>query len=558
MKLVCRDYQEKANDALDQAWVDYQTALVVSATGTGKTFMFVAMIARAIALGVRCLILVDSTELVNQTREEIETILGVTADIEQAGQKAIINPDYRMPVVIATVQSLRSGSDDGKWKRYMSFKPTDFDRVFVDEAHLSITPTIIEIVEYFIKGNPNCRAAGYTATPKRGDGRSLEQLYQTCPFRYDIMDGINDGWLVPVRGQIVRCNSVKLADVKPRSGGDFSEEQIGEIMEAQQALIEQVAGLKKYCEGKRTIVFAARVRHAEIIASMLNDDNPGCARSVSGKTPKRERDHTIAEFKAGKIQYLINCAVLTKGFNSPEIQVVAICRPTKSWSLFTQCVGRGTRPLRGVVDGFDTVAERQVAIESSEKPHMTVLSFVGREGAMNLVGPADALSGDMDPPEVKTRAKELMEEGEMDTIDAIEQAREEIETERVERMENAKINVGDADLEISETDLFNDREFKLAQKGEIDIPPRRRLSYLHKLGYEPRETGTWPGEKVERAIKWSQDRERNGMSSYKQSKFIEKNCKQYTREDRLAMTKRQASSIVVSRMQEFKSKRKGA
>ena len=67
----------------------------------------------------------------------------------------------------------------------------------------------------------------------------------------------------------------------------------------------------------------------------------------------------LADFAAGKVQVVCNCGVLTEGFDDPGVEVVIMGRPTKSRSLYSQMVGRSTRPLPGVVDGPETAEARQ-------------------------------------------------------------------------------------------------------------------------------------------------------------------------------------------------------
>ena len=83
----------------------------------------------------------------------------------------------------------------------------------------------------------------------------------------------------------------------------------------------------------------------------------------------------LAEFAAGKVQVVCNCGVLTEGFDDPGVEVVIMGRPTKSRSLYSQMVGRSTRPLPGVVDGPETAEARKAAIAASAKPSCLVVDF---------------------------------------------------------------------------------------------------------------------------------------------------------------------------------------
>ena len=262
--ITLRPYQIEAADAMERSWESSASALAVLATGLGKTVLFIELAKRAMKRGYRSLIIVDSIELLEQTRAKIKAMLSIDADIEMAGSHAITNPMFASPIVIATIQSLRSG--EGRM-RVGRFDADHFQRIFVDEAHLSITPSTIAVLEHLVDPqlNPNGRLAGFTATPMRGDGRALGQLYETCAYRYDILPAIRDGYLAPVRGKIVRLENVS-CDVKHRQGGDFSNEECGEFMSAHEAIVEQATGLLDRCDGP-TLVFCPTMRHAELLSA---------------------------------------------------------------------------------------------------------------------------------------------------------------------------------------------------------------------------------------------------------------------------------------------------
>ena len=102
-------------------------------------------------------------------------------------------------------------------------------------------------------------------------------------------------------------------------------------------------------------------------AEIFNRHRAELAAWVCGKTDRDERRKVLADFAAGKIQVVCNCGVLTEGFDDPGVEVIIMGRPTKSRSLYSQMVGRSTRPLPGVVDGPETADERKAAIAASAR-----------------------------------------------------------------------------------------------------------------------------------------------------------------------------------------------
>lgn len=570
MKL--RPLQLEAIECVERAHADgHDSVLVVAPTGFGKTVVFLEMVRRATEVGKRVIIIVDRLELVSQTVDRMIQTLGIYPDIEQGDFGASTRPGMRASVVVAIIQTLRTEYPDGT-KRYQKFRRDEFDEVIVDEAHLSITPSYAGavdgegnaaeegVVRYFMSGG--AKVTGLTATPKRADGRSLAQLYPHNAFEYRMLDAINDGWLVPVHGKIIPLETVSLQGLRVSSKTkDFTDNQIGKLMENEDTLYNTVSVLLRETrpEGERplqTIVFCARVNHARLMAAAINKhlDDPNAARAVYGDMPNHVRRPIIDDFKERRTQYLVNCAVLTTGFDAPCIDVVAMCRPTKSWALFAQCVGRGTRPLPGVVDGLETADERLAAISESEKPHVTVLSFVGREGAMNLIGPEDVLAGDMEPPEVMARTKELLDEmdEDADIIEVLEEAREQIEKEDAERPEDAApdFTFDGVEYETLTTDWFdrNENILKVLRSG-ASLPEAHTESFLLAAGYQKHQVAQWTREYRDGVVRYLQQRERTGMCTLKQANLIRRMYPRMTEADRKALTKQDAGRLIKLRTQ---------
>ncbi len=562
--VVLRPYQSNAVDATFKAWdAGHHDCLVYSPTGTGKTVMFIEIIRMVVGTAKRVMVIVDREELVSQTVQRIVQTLNIYPCIEQADQYAVINSNGRSPVVVATIQSLRTQYQSGEY-RYERFDPRTFQCILLDEAHLTITSTYFQVIKHF-KQNPDLVLAGFTATPKRADGRSLAQMYPHCSFEYRMLDAINDGYLVPVRGKVITVSSVSLKGLKVSSKSkDYTDKQIGELMEQEKTLFETVGALLKETVGKQTIVFTPRVNHAKLMAAAINQERPDTARVIYGAMNKERRKRIINDFKEGRIQYLCNCAVLTTGFDAPNIEVVANCRPTKSWSLFTQIVGRGTRPLPGVVDGDKTRDERIAAIAASSKPHLTVLSFVGREGSMNLVGPEDVLAGEMEPPEVVERAKEILDQLDQDDdatdiMEAIEQAREQIETEQDQEAAIASVRIDGVEYEIQGTDWFDkNANFTKVLKSQTQLPEQYTVPFLEAAGYPSHEITRWDQERRERASKYLQQREATGMCTLKQSNLIKRLYPNMSQADRKGLTKREAASLIGRGFENKKKKKVSA
>ena len=206
-----------------------------------------------------------------------------------------------------------------------------------------------------------------TATPDRGDEAALGQIYDTCAYRYDIQDGVKDGWLVPILIQRIYLDEIDLSIIG-KVAGDFNQGQLASTMERDKVVHGVAQALLSEAGDKRTLVFTSSVAHAHALADILNQSKPGMASAIDGKTPKDKRKFILDEYRAGNIQYLCNVGIATEGFDVPNIDCVAIARPTMSRALYAQMVGRGTRPLANTVDGLPHSEQRLESISSSPKP----------------------------------------------------------------------------------------------------------------------------------------------------------------------------------------------
>lgn len=516
---VLRPYQVEAVAAIESAWESHQRVLLVMATGLGKTTVFTHMARRRADMGGRVMVLVDRIELADQAIARLREF-GINPAVEIAGERADESPYSTSPVVVSTVQTQRSGRGD--YRRRDRFDPAQFSMLIVDEAHLSITPGTRETIAHYCR-NPDLRVLGVTATPDRHDGRSLKIIYEHLAYRYDLIDAIRDGWLVPVHGRNVILPDLDVSNLDDRNG-DFDPDELGAMLERNEVIYKTVATLSELPPGESTLVFCARVAHAEMVCQLLNEHRPSCAAVVSGDTPDDLRRQYIEAFRRGDIQYLCNCAVLTTGFDAPTVRCVAMVRPTRSRALYAQCVGRGTRPLPGLVDDFDTPEDRISAIMESPKKRLTVLNFVGVGGGVDLIGPEDVLAGDTTPPEVVRRAKREADRGEeMDVTERLQRAEHDEEEE--ERRRRHRI----AGLKTAPNAVYKDVDLFKRGGGAVgtarwsrlhDALTSRQIEILHKGGLTDSEIAKMGVGEARRMVDWVIRRWRCGLCSWKQWKLL--------------------------------------
>lgn len=498
-----RPYQDECRRSVYKSLGEVRSTLAVLATGLGKTIIFSTIAKDALEKGKRVLILAHREELVTQAAEKFERVSGKRAAIEMAERsealdRSMFNGGDYPQVVVASVQSLV--------RRLSRFAPDHFDLVVVDEAHHAIAETYRKILAHF-----DCKVLGVTATPDRGDKKGLRQVFEDVAFKLDIRDGINSGWLVPIRQEFVEAKDLDLSRCRTVAG-DLNAGDLEAAM-TEMKVLEQVAGPTVDRAGSRpTLLFTVTVAHAHALAEVLRGHTKGLVEALDGTTDRDKRREVVEAFKAGQIQYLVNCALFTEGFDAPNTACVSVARPTKSRALYEQIIGRGTRTLDGVLSGLDHVTAdvRRSAILTSPKPDLLVLDFVGNSGKHSLVNTLDVLDGDDGSPE-KSLAKGILERGETsDVLEALRRARAQIEEMELNRMRAAARK----SYQTVQIDPF--LAFGVGDRGSDMLgrePTERQREMLNRAGISP---GNLDRAQCSRLISELMARREKDLGTYKQ------------------------------------------
>jgi len=190
-----RPYQNEAVASVEAEFTHgVRSTLIVLATGCGKTIVFSHLAAREVRRGGRVLILAHRGELLTQAIDKLRAATGIEAGLEKAEETSDVGFD-ELPytVVVGSVQSMKSQ------KRLARFAPDEFSLIVIDECHHALTGTYRAVIDHF----PKARLLGVTATPDRGDLRSLSEVFETIAYEYSIVDAIKGGYLSPVFVQTV-------------------------------------------------------------------------------------------------------------------------------------------------------------------------------------------------------------------------------------------------------------------------------------------------------------------------------------------------------------------
>jgi DNA repair protein RadD len=345
--MIPRPYQSRA---LDELWSWFSkhndgNPIVEACVGAGKSLMIALLAQRADQEypGTRILVLVHQKELLEQNVEKIMTVwpqANVGIYSAGAGRK-----DLGCQVTYATIGSI--------WKDAHLLGRIDI--VLADECHL-INPKDAGMWRGFLKDlakyNPHTRCIGWTGTPFRGNGVWLtageDALFTNIATRVAMRELLDLEFLSPLT-PATTVTRIDAHDVRT-SGDDYVLSELAKVTdtaELVEATCDEIVQLA--AERKRWLVFAVTIEHAEHVRDALRRRGV-VAEMVSAKTPKAERARLISAFRAGRIRCLVNVAVLTTGFDVPELDFIALLRATKSPVLYVQIAGRGMRLAPGKTD----------------------------------------------------------------------------------------------------------------------------------------------------------------------------------------------------------------
>lgn len=329
-----RPYQEDAVRAVLAARREGVRRMVLALpTGAGKTVVFSELIRRA-RHGV--LVLAHRDELVRQAEAKIRAALSGSTRrvaIEQAERHAPRDAD----VVVASIRSLHSE----RLGRVVAGRSIRL--VIYDECHHAVAAENVRVLHDLGAFEPDWPGTlvGCTATTRRGDGRGLGEVFERIVYERSLRQMIEDGHLRPLRG--IRIDTRVRVTRVLEDGDEFRASELDEQIDVEERNLLVARSIQELARDRRTIAFCGTVRHASNLCARLNELG---VRSgiVCGDMPKPDRNRTLRLFRENRLQVVTNVGVLTEGFDDPDVSAIAMVRPTRSESLYLQCVGRGMRP----------------------------------------------------------------------------------------------------------------------------------------------------------------------------------------------------------------------
>ena len=353
------DYQLEIKPQIEASFETHQSVMVQMPTGTGKTVLLASIVKdEERRVEQPCVwIVAHRRELV----EQIENTLVKMLEKDEV-QTVVKN-------VAAQVSSLKVMSIQWLSHHYQELdeQPT---LIVIDEAHHAVAKTYEEVMNAY----PNAKKLGVTATPCRLTKRGFTDLFEVLLCSHSIPKFIKEGYLSDFDYISLNPNSEdqkKIDGLEKRAAdGDYSIAEMQEVLDCKPSIERLYQTIKEFAAGKKGIVYAINIEHAEHIAEYYREQGLAAV-SISSKTPKEERRRMIELFKEGsagdkpycaslslfttvgqdetpkEIQILVNVDLFGEGFDCPDVEFIQLARPTLSLAKYLQMVGRGLRVTKG-------------------------------------------------------------------------------------------------------------------------------------------------------------------------------------------------------------------
>ena len=384
-----RYYQTQAVDAtIEHFQAGFNYPIISAATGTGKSVIIAGIIDRILkANSINIFMLTHVAELVDQNAAKMQREVGIYC--AGLGQK-----DLSKNVTFGSVQSMYRAKD----------LPI-VHLLIVDEVH-TISPRTAtmwrKLIDRLTEINPKMKVVGLSATPFRTTTGLLTEgddaMFEKIVYDYSMKKGIDDGYLAPL---VSKATTTKYDISKvSKIAGEYN---LKELEAATNTFTLNTHAcdeiIKRGSDRKTWLIFCNGVKHSFAIRDELRLRGIK-AETVTGDTPKDEREQILQDFKSGKIQAVTNNAVWTTGLDVTGIDLIAMLRHTMSGGLLLQCAGRGTR-VDCAVDHLSTKEERLQAIAASTKPNCLFLDFaknIERHGFLDEITGKKKKKGDGVPP----------------------------------------------------------------------------------------------------------------------------------------------------------------
>lgn len=314
-------------------------ALVVSATGSGKTYL-AAFDALNFAPN-RLLYVVHEGSILRRSLETFQEVFGGLKTCGMySGEAKELEADFIFSTNVSMCRSLEL------------FDKKEFDYIIIDECHHAVADTYRKIIDYF---EPEF-LLGLTATEDRMDNKDVVELFgNNIPYELRLRDAIINDLIVPFHYYGIRDELVNygLADSEERRliaqiSGDENCEFIYQQIEAHRPKGQKL----------KALAFCRNIQHARMMAENLGEHYHTAFLSGKNKTGERIRAYNDLQSDSKDLEILFAVDILNEGVDIPGVNMVLFLRPTESSTIFIQQLGRGLRKFQN-------------------KSYVTILDFIG-------------------------------------------------------------------------------------------------------------------------------------------------------------------------------------
>ena len=491
-----RPYQQEAVNSVLRDFKDHQRILGVAATGAGKTILASELM--RLAKG-NTLFIADAKQLVEQNADKFHQYTGRKVSVEQGEHHA--SPTAR--TVVGTTQSMV--------RRLWKWDKDHFSLIIIDEAHRNcMGKQAQEVLEHF----SNAKVLGLTATPWRKDRKQLGDFFEKITFEVGMIRLIKDGFLSNI---LIKSVPIKIDFSNVRTmNGDYREEDLGDAIEPH--LEEAAELLAEHASDRKTVAFLPLIDTSKKFRD-------ACQRAGLYAVHVDGVDRNeLTEYTHGSAQVICNASLLTTGWDHPNTNCVFMLRPTKSLSLYQQCVGRGTRIAEG-------------------KENLLILDPLYLTDRHKIITPARLIASKQEDAEFIDN--QFMDGEETDLLDAEKDAEKDKKSKLEEELKlNARREARtiDAIRFCMDIEMLNVATYEPETVWELMPPTEAQLKTLAKFGVD--DIGISNRGHVTRMLDLLFTRRREGFATPKQVKLL----KQFGFERPGMITFEEASAFIAARI----------